>query len=91
MTKIDIVEKITAQLDYIKKDSQELVESVLSIVKHTLASGEEVKISGFGKFEVKQKKDREGRNPATGETITIGARRIIGFKPSTVLRQAINE
>jgi integration host factor subunit alpha len=67
------------------------LESVLSLIKTTLETGEDVKISGFGKFEVKQKKDRIGRNPQTCETITIEARRILSFKPSGKLRTAIND
>ena len=66
------------------------MEVVLSIMKKTLESGEPLKISGFGSFIVKQKADRRGRNPQTGETITIEARRILTFKPSVVLRQAVN-
>lgn len=67
-----------------------MLELVLSIMKDTLEAGEKIKISGFGNFEVKHKKDRRGRNPETGETITIGARRILSFKPSMLLRQAVN-
>lgn len=89
-TKADIVGKIVDQLEYPKKDAIVLVESVLSILKQTLETGDDVKISGFGMFEVKQKKARRGRNPNTGEAMTIEARRIIGFKPSTILRDAIN-
>ena len=90
VTKADIVERVSEQIGVTKKESQDLVESVLSLLKNTLGAGEDVKISGFGKFEVKQKKDRRGRNPQTGETITIEARQILSFKPSTVLKAAIN-
>ena len=90
MTKIEIVEKIRTELDFSKKDSADMLETVLSIMKATLVAGEDIKISGFGKFEVKQKKDRKGRNPHTGEAITIEARRILNFKPSMLLKQAIN-
>jgi len=68
-----------------------LVEAVFSLIKSTLESGEKLKIAGFGNFEVKQKADRRGRNPQTGETITIEARKILTFKPSNVLRLAINK
>jgi integration host factor subunit alpha len=68
-----------------------MLESVLSIMKQTLESGEKLKIAGFGNFEVKQKNGRRGRNPQTGETITIGARKILTFKPSNILRSAINK
>lgn len=90
MTKADIVEKIHTKTDLNKKDSSDLVEAVFNSIKETLESGENLKISGFGSFEVKQKADRRGRNPQTGETITISARKVLAFKPSTVLRQAIN-
>jgi integration host factor subunit alpha len=69
----------------------EMIEAVFSIMKSTLETGETLKISGFGSFVVKQKNDRRGRNPQTGEAITIEARRILTFKPSTVLRDAINK
>lgn len=90
MTKADIVERVSERIGVTKKESQDLVESVLSLLKNTLEAGEDVKISGFGKFEVKQKKNRRGRNPQTGETITIEARQILSFKPSMLLKAAIN-
>jgi integration host factor subunit alpha len=76
MTKADIAEKIQTATGYNKKESVELMEAVFSLMKSTLESGETLKISGFGNFVVKQKKDRRGRNPQTGESITIEARRI---------------
>lgn len=90
MTKADIVELIQTNTGFTKKEAAEMLESVLSIMKTTLETGEKIKIAGFGNFEVKQKKDRRGRNPQTGESITIDARRILTFKPSSILRQAIN-
>jgi integration host factor subunit alpha len=90
MTKADIFEKVQNVIGISKKESAEMVEAVFAIMKNTLESGENLKISGFGSFIVKEKADRRGRNPQTGETITIEARRILSFKPSTVLRQAIN-
>ncbi len=91
MTKADIVERIHASTGMTLKESSEMVETVFSIMKSTLETGETLKISGFGSFVVKQKNDRRGRNPQTGETITIEARRVLSFKPSTVLRDAINK
>lgn len=91
MTKADIFEKVSTNLGLSKKESAELVEAVFSLIKSTLESGEKLKIAGFGNFEVKQKADRRGRNPQTGETITIEARRILTFKPSNVLKTAINK
>jgi len=90
MTKADIFEKVQAGTGLTKKESAELVEAVFSIMKSTLESGENLKISGFGSFIVKQKADRRGRNPQTGEALTIKARSILTFKSSTLLRQAIN-
>lgn len=91
MTKADIFEKVSENLGLSKKESAELVEAVFSLIKSTRESGEKLKIAGFGNFEVKQKADRRGRNPQTGETITIEARRILTFKPSNVLKMAINK
>lgn len=90
MTKADIVEKVADDFKVTKREAQAMVESVFSILKETLESGEDVKISGFGKFEVKQKNDRRGRNPQTGEAITITARKVLAFKPSAVLRDGVN-
>jgi integration host factor subunit alpha len=91
MTKADLAEKIQSKIGLSKKDSIEMLEAILSIMKSTLETGEHIKIAGFGNFEVKQKKARIGRNPHTGEAITIEARRILSFKPSVLLRQAVNK
>jgi len=91
MTKNDIAERIHTKLGFSKKNSQDLLESILSIIKDTLETGDKIKVAGFGNFEIKQKQNRIGRNPQTGESLTIEARRILTFKPSTVLKQAINK
>ena len=91
MTKVDIAERIQSKLGISMKESLALLESVLSIMKNTLEDGEKIKIAGFGNFEIKQKKDRIGRNPQTGDPLTIEARRIISFKPSAMLRKAVNK
>lgn len=91
MTKADIIEKIHNTTGLPKKDSAEMIESVFSIMKESLEAGETIKISGFGNFEVKQKDARRGRNPQTGEVITIEARKVLTFKPSNLLRDAINK
>lgn len=91
MTKADITEKIHLATDLTKREVSDMTEALFSIMKSTLESGENLKISGFGNFEVKQKNDRRGRNPQTGETIIIEARRILTFKPSHLLREAINK
>jgi integration host factor subunit alpha len=90
MTKSDIVEKVLAKRILPKREAADIVDTLLDIIKDTLEMGEHVKISGFGKFVVHQKHDRRGRNPQTGETITINARKILTFKPSTILKQEIN-
>ena len=90
MTKADIAERIQDGTGLTRKESVEMMEEVFAIIKSTLEQGENLKISGFGSFMVKQKSDRRGRNPQTGETITISARSVVTFKPSAILREAIN-
>ena len=89
-TKDHIVNSIFNQLDLPKNTSIEIVESLLEIIKKTLASGEDVLISGFGKFCVRGKEKRRGRNPQTGEDMTLRSRRVVTFKCSGVLRDKIN-
>ncbi len=91
MTKADIIEAVYERLGgYSKKESADIVESVFETMKDTLGAGEKIKISGFGNFVVRQKKERIGRNPQTGEEIKISARRVLTFKPSQVLKTALN-
>jgi integration host factor subunit alpha len=90
MTKADIVDRIAEKTGFSKKESIELVELVFETMKDTLSDGENLKISGFGNFNVCQKADRRGRNPHTGEEITIEARKILTFKASQMLKQSIN-
>jgi integration host factor subunit alpha len=91
MTKIELVEKISTQLGFLRKEASDHMESVFAIMKQTLASGEDLKISGFGNFEVKQKNPRRGRNPQTGEDLTIESRKIVTYKVSSKLKDRINE
>ena len=91
MTKAEIADKIQAGTGLTRKESSEMMEEVFFIIKSTLEQGENLKIAGFGNFMVKQKSDRRGRNPQTGETITISARSVVTFKPSAILRNRINE
>jgi integration host factor subunit alpha len=91
MTKADLVQKVNDVSKLTLKESVEIVESVLDIIKSTLEKGETLKISGFGNFIVKQKRARRGRNPQTGESITLDSRRVLTFKPSNLLRNAIND
>ncbi len=90
MTKADIVEKVYQKIGFSKKEASELVELVFATLKDNLVDGDKVKISGFGKFEVRSKKARVGRNPQTGEQITISARRVLNFSPSQVLKAMLN-
>ena len=90
ITKIQIVESIQNQTGFPKNKSSELVETLLEIIKRTLASGEDVLISGFGKFCAKKKKERKGRNPATGEDMMLAPRKVVTFKCSGNLRDKIN-
>lgn len=91
MTKADIIEKVYDNLGGLsKKESAEIVELVFETIKNTLERGEKIKISGFGNFVVRQKKERVGRNPQTGNEIKISPRRVLTFKPSQVLKNGIN-
>ena len=90
LTKIQVVESIQNQTGFPKNKSSEIVETLLEIIKRTLASGDDVLISGFGKFCVKGKKERKGRNPATGDDLMLKPRKIVTFKCSGKLRDKIN-
>lgn len=90
MTKADIVERVYQKLGFSKKEASELVELVFNSLKNTLQEGEKVKISGFGNFIVRDKKERVGRNPQTGDQIKISARRVLTFRPSQVLKAILN-
>ncbi|MBN1282207.1 MAG: integration host factor subunit alpha [Proteobacteria bacterium] len=90
MTKAEIIEQIYEKVGFSKKESAEIVELVFDTMKETLERGEKIKISGFGNFVVRQKRPRIGRNPQTGEEIEITARRVLTFRPSQVLKSALN-
>lgn len=90
MTKADLVNVIYEEARLSKSEASETLEELLEIIKATLEAGEEVKIPGFGKFEVKKKNERRGRNPQTGEEITIDSRKILTFKPSGLLKNSLN-
>jgi integration host factor subunit alpha len=90
MTKMDIVESIFEKFGYSKKDVSEVVDAVFETIKETLERNEKIKVSGFGNFSVRQKRARRGRNPQTGEEITIEPRKVMTFKASQILKKAIN-
>lgn len=90
LTKADIFEAVQSELGFSKKQSADIVESLIESIKSTLESGEDVLISGFGKFCVNEKRQRRGRNPATGEDLMLAPRRVVTFKCSGKLRDQIN-
>jgi len=90
LTKTDLVEAISVGNGYTKRQATEVVETFLEIIKSTLASGEDVLVSGFGKFCVKQKEERMGRNPATGGDMMLPAWKAVTFKCSGKLRDKVN-
>ena len=90
LTKAQIVESIQNQTGFPKNRSLEIVETLLEIIKRTLESGEDVLVSGFGRFCVREKKERKGRNPATGEDMMLEPRKVVTFKCSGKLRKRVN-
>ena len=91
MTKADMIESVYEKFyDISRRGAAEVVETLFDIIKETLKSGEDVKLSGFGNFNIQHKKARRGRNPQTGQSITISARRIVSYRPSKVLRGQLN-
>ena len=91
MTKADLVRIICEKMGFTAKESTEIVDQVFDILKESLEGGKKIKISGFGNFVVRKKRPRKGRNPQTGEEMVISGRRIVTFKPSNVLRKAMNQ
>jgi integration host factor subunit alpha len=91
MTKAEIIDCVYEKVGgFSKKESAEVVEAVFETMKGVLSQGDKVKISGFGNFVVREKKQRIGRNPQTGDPIPISARRVLTFKPSQVLKNVLN-
>lgn len=90
LTKADLIHKVYRQHDLTKTQATEVVEAFLGIAKRSLQEGEDLLLSGFGKFNVKQKNSRRGRNPQTGAELLLAPRKVITFKPSGILRNRIN-
>ena len=86
LTKSNIIDVVAAGTDYSRKKASDTVETVLDIIKSSLSSGDDVLISGFGKFCVKEKDERRGRNPATGDDLMLKPRKVVTFKCSGTLR-----
>ena len=90
LTKAQIVEAVAEKIGYPKYQSANIIETLLEIIKRKLESGDDVLISGFGKFCVKEKPERRGRNPATGKDLLLEPRKVVTFKWSRQLRDKIN-
>jgi integration host factor subunit alpha len=91
LTKDKLIARLQTQVGLDKQESRQLVEGLLGIMKDTLTQGEELLISGFGKFSVRQKKARRGRNPQTKESLTLRPRKVLVFRASGVLRKHLNK
>ncbi len=89
LTKADLAQTLFEQLGLNKREAKEFVDLYFEVVRSTLAKGEQVKLSGFGNFELREKNQRPGRNPKTGEEIPISARRVVTFRPGQKLRSRI--
>jgi integration host factor subunit alpha len=90
LTKAHLIDAIAEQNGFTKKQSTETVETILELIKSSLATGDDVLISGFGKFCVNEKRERRGRNPATGEDMMLRPRSVVTFRCSGILRKKIN-
>ncbi len=90
LTKADIAQNLSDTFGFNKRESKELVEQFYDELSDVLVSGEQVKLSGFGNFELRDKASRPGRNPRTGEDVPISARRVVTFKPGQKLRAQID-
>ena len=90
LTKPKIIDAVAESNGYTRKKSIETVETVLELIKRSLESGEDVLISGFGKFSVRKKKERRGRNPATGKDLMLAPRKVVTFKWSGMLKNKLN-
>ena len=88
-TKNDIVETVCRELDTSKKEVQEIVDALFELIREELSRGNTIKLPGFGNFTIRSKRERTGRNPKTGETMAITARKVVSFKPSTILRDRV--
>ncbi len=90
MTKADLVEKVANEAEMTKKDAEQLVEIIFDSIVETLNSGAKIELRGFGSFRVRERNSRKGRNPKTGESVEIPAKRVAYFKPGKELKELIN-
>jgi integration host factor subunit alpha len=91
LTKVDIAKKIADDCGFMKGEAAEILEKLLDLIKRRLIAGEDVMVSGFGKWTVKSKHARRGRNPQTGDELILNARRVVTWKYSPVLKKSVNK
>ena len=89
LTRVDLAEAVYRKVGLSRTESAELVETVIDAIRDAVAEGDSVKLSSFGSFLVREKKERIGRNPKTGEEVPIKPRRVMVFKPSNILKEAV--
>lgn len=90
MTKADLVETVAKEAEMTKKDAEKLVEIIFDTIIETLNNGEKIELRGFGSFRLRERNARQGRNPKTGETVDIPAKRVAYFKPGKDLKEIVN-
>ena len=91
MTKADLVERVAREADMTKKDAEQLVEIIFDSITETLNKGGKIELRGFGSFRVRERNSRKGRNPKTGDSVAIPAKRVAYFKPGKELKELINK
>jgi integration host factor subunit alpha len=91
LTKAEVAEHLYEKVGLSKRDAKDMVEIFFEQIRETLESGEQVKLSGFGNFDIRQKKERPGRNPKTGEDIPISARKVVTFRPGQKLKSRVED
>ncbi|MBY4675766.1 integration host factor subunit alpha [Marinobacterium arenosum] len=89
LTKADMAERLNEELGLNKREAKDMVESFFEEIRTSLASNEQVKLSGFGNFDLRDKRQRPGRNPKTGEEVPISARRVVTFRPGQKLKDRV--
>lgn len=90
LTKADMAERLNEELGLNKREAKDIVESFFNEIRHSLASNQQVKLSGFGNFDLRDKSQRPGRNPKTGEEVPISARRVVTFRPGQKLKDRVD-
>ena len=90
VTRSDLTDAVYREIGLSRTESQQMVESVLDLITDSLVAGEKVKLAGFGTFSLRDKNERMGRNPKTGEEVPITSRRVLVFKPSQVMKDRVN-